>query len=376
MPPGTLPHLDLVEAYHVSVPFRRPFATAGGFVTTRSSWIVRLRDLDGRDGWGEIALDPGASTSEMDRLALAVREAVEAFAAGRGPDPQVVAASGSTGRAVLAGLDEAREALARVVSGASTSAQVPGSVAVNATLDVTEPRPAAEAAARAVAAGFSCLKLKVTAEAPAALVARLRAVREAAGGSVRIRLDANGSWSVAEAAERLNALAPFEIEYVEQPLASNDFSGHAALRLACSVPIALDESIDSEEAAVAALAAGAADVLVVKPARVGGPAIVRAIAARAAAVGVPVVLSTFFETGIGTDAALRAAAELPLLGRERAHGLATAGLLAHDLLKAPAAVVDGRIAVPAALAVDEGALERFMVERAGAGSGAARRVAR
>ena len=371
-PLGAPPHLDRVEAYHVMVPFRRPFATAGGLVTMRSSWIVRLRDLDGRDGWGEIALDPGASTPELDRLALAVREAVEVYAAGRSLDPHVLAAAGSTGRALLAGLDEAREALERVVSGASTGATRRASVAVNATLDVTEPQPAAEAAARAVAAGFSCLKLKVAAETPAALAARLRAVREAAGGQVRIRLDANGSWTPAAAAERLDALAPFEIEYVEQPLAANDIAGHAALRQACRVPIALDESIDSEEAALAVIAAGAADVLVVKPARVGGPAIVQAIAAGAAAAGVPVVLSTFFETGIGTGAALRAAAEIPLVGPERAHGLATAGLLAHDLLKVPAAVVDGRIAVPVGVAVDEGVLERYTVERAGP----ARRVAR
>ena len=49
----------------------------------------------------------------------------------------------------------------------------------------------------------------------------------------------------------------------------------------------------------------------VKPARVGGPAVVREIAARAAAAGVPVVVSTFFETGIGTAAAVWTAAELP-----------------------------------------------------------------
>ena len=83
--------------------------------------------------------------------------------------------------------------------------------------------------------------------------------------------------------------------------------------------------------------ADAADVLVVKPARVGGPGAVAEIAALAAARGVPVVISTLFETGIGIAAALAMAVDLPDVASPRwpeplDHGLATAGLLEHDLL--------------------------------------------
>ncbi len=111
------------------------------------------------------------------------------------------------------------------------------------------------------------------------------------------------------------------------------------------------------------LSAEAADVLVVKPARVGGPAVVREIAARAASVGVPVVLSTFLETGIGTGAAVRAAAGLPRVGPERAHGLATAAFLVHDLLRVPTPVLDGRMALRENALLDEEALRRYTVER-------------
>ena len=154
---------------------------------------------------------------------------------------------------------------------------------------------------------------------------------------------------------------------MEQPLAAGDLEGHAALRRDCSVRIALDESVDSAETAAAVLAAGAADFLVIKPARVGGPGVVREIAALAAAVGVPVIVSTFFETGIGTDAAVRAAAELPVVGELRAHGLATAGMLEHDLLRVSASVVGGRIVLPRELIVDEAALERYTIEKIGPG---------
>jgi L-alanine-DL-glutamate epimerase-like enolase superfamily enzyme len=114
------------------------------------------------------------------------------------------------------------------------------------------------------------------------------------------------------------------------------------------------------------MAADAADVLVVKPARVGGPGEARAIAAAAAGRGLGVTISNLLETGVGLVAALRVAASLPDPDRGYAHGLATAGVLMSDLLATPLEVHDGRIAVPGGpLILDEDALERWSVERAG-----------
>ena len=90
---------------------------------------------------------------------------------------------------------------------------------------------------------------------------------------------------------------------------------------------------------------------------------------------VPVVISTLFETGIGIAAARAAAAALPAVRRRAGagrlpHGLATAGLLEHDLLARAAASVDeGRSAAPGGegagglgIALDDRALRRFAVE--------------
>ena len=343
------------------MPFRRPFLVAAGAVTERSSWIVRLRDLDGRTGVGEVALDPGASVAEEGRVAAALREMIDLAAAGKAPD--WAAPGAAEWRAVRAGWDGAMEDLAATSEPSPPPAAV--SVAVNATLEISSPRVATQAAVWAVAAGFDCLKLKTGREESGYLLERVRAVRAAVGPAVRLRLDANGSWEYASASALLADLAAFDIEYVEQPLPRDDLDGHARLRRQTAVPIALDEAIDSESAARAAIAARAADVLVLKPARVGGPAVVRSIAAMAAAAGMPVVLSTFFETGVGTAAAIRAAATLPSVGRERAHGLATAGLLEHDLLAEPCTVAGGRIALPAIVALDEDALRRYTVETIG-----------
>ena len=118
--------------------------------------------------------------------------------------------------------------------------------------------------------------------------------------------------------------------------------------------------------------------LVVKPARVGGPSATAEIAAAAADRGVPVIVSTLFETGIGIATALAIAADLPEGAGSGAdgpidHGLATAGLLEHDLLIASPVVEDGRMVVPAGMGagglgvvLDTRAVERFRIEAVGA----------
>jgi O-succinylbenzoate synthase len=194
------------------------------------------------------------------------------------------------------------------------------------------------------------------------------------GADVRLRLDVNGAWDLPTAEDRLEAIARFDIEYVEQPLPADDTIGAAELRRRVAVPIAADEAAYAPSAARRLLAEEAADVLVVKPARVGGPVAVAEIAAAAGARGVPVVLSTLFETGVGIGAARAAAAALPAVpwrgaGTPLPHGLATAGLLEHDLLREPLLVDGGVMTSPGGegsgalgIALDDRALRRWSVE--------------
>ncbi len=243
-------------------------------------------------------------------------------------------------------------------------------------LAATNVEAAAAAAARAVEAGFRTLKIKAAPDdTTATLVARVAAVRAVAGDEVALRLDVNGTWALEEAVERLRALAGFALAYVEQPLHPKDLAGAAALRGQAGMRVAADEAIDSVDGARAVLAAGAADVLVVKPARVGGPVPVTEIALLAADLGVPVVVSSMFETGVGLAVALACAATLPDVpgwpAMERDHGLATADLLEDDLIVAPFVVTDGRMQAPfgsgcggLGVTVDESALDRYGVDDA------------
>ncbi len=345
--PGRAPALRALRADKVRVPFRRPFPTSQGMWLAREAWILRLIDADGRTGVGEAVLDPEDGETAAIILDALVREAVDAASEGWLPTAEDLEMHGAPGRALRAALDAAALDLGELAAGV-TGADGPG-VGVNATIPHVGPRASAEAARQALEAGFRTIKMKAGAEREVeVLVDRVRAVREAVGPDVRLRIDVNGAWDVETAVDRLLAIRRFGIEYVEQPIAGDDAAALADVRRRGRVPVAADEAVTSLRVVRELLEAGAVDVLVVKPARVGGPLVAGLIAELAAERGVPVVLSTLFETGVGIAAALAAAAGLPGVTLDGApeppdHGLATAGLLEHDLLRYALIVEDGRM---------------------------------
>lgn len=216
-----------------------------------------------------------------------------------------------------------------------------GEVAVNA---IVPALPADDAAAFARAAyeqsGCTTYKIKVAepGQGPADDVARVAAVRAALPARVRVRVDANGGWSRAEARAVLPRLG--ELEYVEQPCAS--LADCAQVR--DLAPVAVDEGLrlasDPTAARTLADIRAAADVVVVKAAPLGG---VRPALDLAAALGLPVVVSGALDTAVGLSAGIALAAALP--AQPYAAGLGTGRLLARDVTVDPVVPRDGLLAV-------------------------------
>jgi o-succinylbenzoate synthase len=315
------------------VAFRQPFRTAHGTMSHREGLLLRLVTEDGTEGHGEVAPLP-----EFDGCTLPdCLAAVEALAPGLAGLPIAglpLCVEELAGRpvpaAVRCGLDVAAlDALGRR-RGASVAAlfvaEPRQEIAVNATIGASELAATVAAVHGALAAGYRTIKLKVgtVVDLPSD-VQRVAAVRDAVGPTVKLRLDANAAWDADQALRALEALARFDIEYVEQPVRADDLDGLARVRRGSPMPVAADEAVVGLEAARRVLAAGAADYLVVKPTVAGGVTVVRAIADLAEAEGVGVVVTTGLEAGPGLAAALHAAATLPPGGP--ACGLATADLL-------------------------------------------------
>jgi len=208
-------------------------------------------------------------------------------------------------------------------------------VNVNATLGATDRRGAADEAARAVAEGFECIKVKVGIGDDAGRVA---AVRAAAGPRVALRLDANGAWSVEEAVRAIDALSPAGLELVEEP--THGLQAVREVRERVSARIAIDETA----AELGALGAGAADAVCLKISRCGGISGLIAAAALVRASGAEVYVASTLDGPLGVAAALHAAAALASRGLLPACGLATLGLFEGIEDELPAR--RGKIALP------------------------------
>ena len=289
--------------YRLQVPFRAPYRTATGTLTSRELLVIRLEHEDGTVGWGEGApLGPLGPTEtlaaeEMALLDLQARRA---------------------GRPLVEPLGE--------------------SVPVNMTLAALPLPELAAAAAEGAAAGFGCFKVKVGLDDDAERVA---AVRDAIGAEGMIRLDANGAWSAEEAIGHLDRLAGLGIDLVEQPCAT--LAELAEVRFAATVPVAADESVRTVADLLAAAELAACDLVCVKLSPAGGINAARELIAAARANGIDPYISSTLDGPLGIAAGLQLASAERM---ERHCGLATLDLFDSPLASLLPPPAGGRMAVP------------------------------
>jgi O-succinylbenzoate synthase len=218
-------------------------------------------------------------------------------------------------------------------------------IEVNCTVPVVAPGAAHRIA---LESGCRTAKVKVAepGQRPSDDVARVAAVRDALGPSEKVRVDANGGWTIDEAFSAIGDLTAFDLEYVEQPCATADELATLRRRLARSrhaVPIAADESIRRAGDPYRVAELGAADIAILKVQPLGG---VRRCLTIADGIGLPVVVSSAVETSIGIRAGLALAAALPEL--PYACGLNTISLLTDDVANHPLIADAGVLRIPQA----------------------------
>jgi L-fuconate dehydratase len=128
----------------------------------------------------------------------------------------------------------------------------------------------ARLAKEAVAEGFTQIKLKVGASVEDD-IRRVRLARETVGPDIRIAVDANQRWEVAEAIDWVGQLAPYDIAWIEEPTSPDDVLGHAAIAKAVApVPVATGEHVQNRVVFKQLLQARAVDVVQIDAARVAG----------------------------------------------------------------------------------------------------------
>lgn len=320
----------VVQPYELGL--RRTLASAVGNVRKRRGFILRLTDENGLVGWGEASPAEWLGAEPLASTGAVLEQAGELVGVPLAALPALVDAWSERSAAAACALDSARLDLETKERGLLLT-ELLGDRArplpVSALIGGHTPRDLEATTRELVGAGYRCVKLKVGAHPIEEEAERVAAVRAAAGAGVAIRIDANRAWDLDDAHRALEAFAEQCPAYLEEPLRNGGTPDEwVSLRERHGVPLAIDETATSV-AAVRSFA-GAADGVVVKAARVGGPTASMLMGATAQKLGMRVVVTDSIETSVGRAVAVHLAAALHR--GDDAIGLGGAFLLAEDPL--------------------------------------------
>lgn len=201
-------------------------------------------------------------------------------------------------------------------------------ISINATLPAVTPDEVANVLSQF--GKFKTVKIKVAGpgESLTQDMARIERVR-ALYPEAKLRLDANGGYSVSQALQMVEQLSQFNLEYIEQPVQSVSEMAELRKQLAGSgVKIAADESIRKTGDPQAVMRAEAADIVMLKAQPLGGIAASLEIAQ---SLGLEVVVSSALETSLGISQGLHLAGALPELNYDC--GLGTLNLFDGDIVQ-------------------------------------------
>ncbi len=180
------------------------------------------------------------------------------------------------------------------------------------TVGVDTPEKMAAEAARKAESGFNHLKIKVG-KTPEQDIERIAAIRKAIPETVKIRLDANQGWTPKMAVQLINEMEHrhYGIEFVEQPVAANDFEGLKFVTQHVGIPIMADESLFSAKDALKLVSGRYIDLLNIKLMKSGGIANAWKIATIAEANGIDCMVGSMMEPELSAAAAAHFAAAHP-----------------------------------------------------------------
>jgi o-succinylbenzoate synthase len=159
----------------------------------------------------------------------------------------------------------------------------------------------------AVGEGFNILKIKVG-EGYKKDVERVKAIREAVGKNITLRLDANQGWQPKEAIAAITKLAEYDIELVEQPVKAYDLEGLKEVTQNVPVPIMVDEGLFSPFDAFKIISMKAANIINIKLMKSGGIYNALKINEIAESEGIECMIGSMMESKISVTAAAHLAA--------------------------------------------------------------------
>ncbi|GAB3415009.1 mandelate racemase/muconate lactonizing enzyme family protein [Niabella aquatica] len=246
MDKAIITQIDLIK---LSVPLKEPFIISLGPVYSADNVIVIIHTNEGITGWGECSpfmsingesADTGLVVGKYFEKVWIGKDALEIEKRMNELD-QVIYGNNSIKSAFdmalfdIAAQNEGQP-LYRFLGGTKNKI-----IATDYTVSVGAAAHMAADALKIKDAGFPVIKVKIG-KGGREDVLRIKAIREAVGYDIPIRVDANQGWGFKEAIETLKALEPFNIQHCEEPLPRWAFMQLPAVRKQSPIPIMSDES--------------------------------------------------------------------------------------------------------------------------------------
>ncbi len=294
------------ELYKLSVTLKEPFTTSLGTDTAAQNVLVKIVTEEGITGFGECSPYMPINGESQDTCFIVGQYFATAL---KGKDPlqlkqcidlmdRIIYANSS----IKSAFDMALYDIAAQHAGVPLYQFLGGNrdkqITTDYTVSVGEPAKMVAEAIRIKEQGFPAIKVKLGKNGKED-VARIKAIREAIGPEIPIRIDANQGWKVKEAIETLNALAIYDIQYCEEPIARWKFMQLKKVRKHSPIPIMADECCGDDHDAERLIALGACDMFNIKLGKSGGIYKAIKIARMAEEAGIVVQVGAMLESRLG-----------------------------------------------------------------------------
>ncbi|MDZ4807599.1 MAG: dipeptide epimerase [Bacteroidota bacterium] len=266
-----------VELYKLSIPLIEPFTTSLGTDYSAENVLVKIITAEGIIGFGECSPYMPINGESQDTCFIVGQYFAKAL---KGKDPLQIEECIKLMDTIIYGNSSIKSAFdIALYDIASQNAGLPlykfiggennKTIITDYTVSIGEPQQMAADAVKIKAAGYPAIKVKLGKNGKTDVL-RIKAIREAVGNEIPLRIDANQGWAVDEAIETLQALAVYDIQHCEEPIARWNFMRLPDIKKASPIPIMADESCGDEHDAERLIQLKACDYFNIKLGKSGG----------------------------------------------------------------------------------------------------------
>ncbi|CAB1084054.1 hypothetical protein JY97_16885 [Alkalispirochaeta odontotermitis] len=365
--------ISALELFHISIPFAKPYVLSKVYGTRfdAEAVVVKVHTDEGIVGLGEAdPLNPFSDETPATVMVV-TRDMIAPHLIGQNPihisaieshlDMMVhgnLLARGAVNMALFDITGKAHNLPAHMLLGGLYQDRLPllGPIGSGA------PEEDAGSIQQLIEEGYKTVMIKMGALPIADEIQRMIAAHEKFGDRIKIIVDANQGWSLAETLEFIDGISGSRPVLLEQPIARDDIEGLKRIRGYAPCPVSADEGVASIREAVTLIREQAVDAFSIKISKNGGLSKAKQIAEMTHAFGLKVLMNSMFDFGITQAAALQLGCVLPNL-LDMGHAYMSVLRMSDDITDFAKNISDSVVTVPSepglGVMLDEEKLKKY-----------------